>query len=126
MTRAEGKGQRAKEREKDKGQRGASGTPTLRAPPTRYAFVGAVFAAVLVVAFVWWRRAPAFAIGADANRNVLLVTIDTLRGDALGSYGGKAVTPNLDGLAAHGARFTFAHAHAVVTLASHASMMTGQ
>jgi len=56
---------------------------------------------------------------------VLLVTIDTLRADALGSYGGRVATPNLDRLAAGGARFTFAHAHAVTTLPSHASLFTG-
>ena len=56
---------------------------------------------------------------------MLLVTIDTLRADALGSYGGPAATPNLDRLAAAGARFEFAHAHAVVTLPSHASILTG-
>src|SRR6476469_1056505 len=40
--------------------------------------------------------------------------------------GGRGITPNLDRLAARGARFTFAHAHAVVTLVSHASMLTGR
>ncbi|MEO6223787.1 MAG: sulfatase-like hydrolase/transferase, partial [Vicinamibacterales bacterium] len=40
--------------------------------------------------------------------------------------GGAAATPNLDALAAHGARFTFAHAHAVVTLPSHTSILTGR
>ena len=60
-----------------------------------------------------------------AGQNVLLVTIDTLRADALGSYGGPAATPALDRLAAEGVRFDFAHAHAVVTLASHASILTG-
>ena len=38
----------------------------------------------------------------------------------------RAATPNLDRLAAHGARFTFAHAHAVLTLPSHASILTGR
>jgi arylsulfatase A-like enzyme/Tfp pilus assembly protein PilF len=67
-----------------------------------------------------------FTVAPNPNRNVLLVTIDTLRADALGSYGGRAATPNLDRLAAHGARFAFAHAHAVVTLVSHASLLTGR
>src|SRR3954452_7080480 len=66
------------------------------------------------------------AIVPNPDRNVLLVTIDTLRADALGSYGGRASTPNLDALASHGARFAFAHAHAVVTLVSHASILTGR
>ena len=71
-------------------------------------------------------RTPAFTIDVNPDRNVLLVTIDTLRADALGAYGGRAATPNLDRLAAHGARFTFAHAHAVVTLSSHATILTGR
>lgn len=66
-----------------------------------------------------------FAVAPNPDRNILLVTIDTLRADALGSYGGRAATPNLDRLAARGARFEFAHAHAVVTLVSHASILTG-
>lgn len=67
-----------------------------------------------------------FSVASNPDRNILLVTIDTLRADALGSYGGRATTPNLDALAAHGARFTFAHSHAVVTLVSHASILTGR
>ena len=60
-----------------------------------------------------------------ANQNVVLITIDTLRADALGCYGGPAATPALDRLAADGVRFDFAHAHAVTTLTSHASILTG-
>lgn len=80
----------------------------------------------LAAAVIWWRRPPVFSLSANAERNILLVTIDTLRADALGAYGGRASTPNLDGLAAQGARFTFAHAHSVVTLPSHTTLMTGQ
>jgi arylsulfatase A-like enzyme/Tfp pilus assembly protein PilF len=61
-----------------------------------------------------------------SDQNVLLITIDTLRADALGCYGGQAATPALDALAAAGERFTFAHAHAVTTLPAHASVLTGQ
>ena len=64
-------------------------------------------------------------ISQASDRNVLLITIDTLRGDALGCDGGPARTPNLDSLAAGGIRFSFAHAQAVVTLPSHASILTG-
>ena len=73
-----------------------------------------------------WPRDRAFIIEPNADQNVLLVTIDTLRADALSSYGGRAQTPNLDRLASGGARFTFAHAHAVVTLPSHTSILTGR
>ena len=75
---------------------------------------------------VWWTtRETGFAIAPDADRNVLLITIDTLRVDAISAYGGRAGTPRLDALAARGARFTFAHGHAVVTLPSHTSLLTG-
>lgn len=87
-------------------------------------------AAAAVLAGGWWlvnrsrNSFPAFA--RDPNQNVLIITIDTLRGDALGSYGGRARTPNLDRLAADGVRFSFAHSHAVVTLPSHTSILTGR
>jgi arylsulfatase A-like enzyme/Tfp pilus assembly protein PilF len=68
---------------------------------------------------------PAADLRAIPGQNVLLITIDTLRGDALGCYGGPARTPALDALAAGGVRFDAAHAHAVTTLASHASILTG-
>ena len=74
----------------------------------------------------WWLRTPGFVVRVNPDRNILLVTIDTLRADALGSYGGRASTPNLDRLAARGARFDFAHAHAVTTLPSHATILTGR
>ncbi len=73
-----------------------------------------------------WRRPAAFTLTPQANQNVLLITIDTLRADVLSGDGGAAATPHLDALAAHGARFTFAHAHSVLTLPSHASILTGE
>ncbi len=91
-----------------------------------------VLAGTLVVvalggaAWCWRGRFNAFTLTPDPQQNVLLVTIDTLRADALSSYGGQARTPNLDRLASHGARFTFAHAHAVTTLPSHTSILTGR
>jgi tetratricopeptide (TPR) repeat protein len=58
---------------------------------------------------------------------VLLITIDTLRADALGVYGrGRAETPSIDRLANAGVRFDRARAHAVVTLPSHASILSGR
>jgi arylsulfatase A-like enzyme/tetratricopeptide (TPR) repeat protein len=70
-------------------------------------------------------RAPA-DLTQLADRNVLLVTIDTLRADALGVDGGPARTPNIDALASGGLHFTFAHAQAVLTLPSHATILTGR
>ncbi len=67
------------------------------------------------------RGAPG-AAGAD----VILVTIDTLRYDAVGFDGNRRVeTPLLDRLAAGGRVFTDAHAHNVVTLPSHTNILTG-
>ena len=63
----------------------------------------------------------------EAGLNVLLITIDTLRADAVGAYGQPGgITPSIDGLAAAGARFTNARAHNVVTLPSHANIMSGR
>ncbi len=59
--------------------------------------------------------------------NVLLITIDTLRYDSLGFNGNEQVTsPNLDRLAKSGWVFDRAYAHNVVTLPSHANILTGQ
>jgi arylsulfatase A-like enzyme/Flp pilus assembly protein TadD len=91
-------------------------------------WIAAILMLVAVTAYWFWPRAqPMFReVTRGANQNVLLITIDTLRADALGSYGGRAATANLDSLARDGMRFTFAHAHAVMTLPSHASIMTGR
>src|SRR6266852_311714 len=80
---------------------------------------------VTALAAVGCFRTPIADLRPVAGQNVLLITIDTLRADALGSYGGPASTPALDRLAGEGVRFDFAHAHAVVTLTSHASILTG-
>ena len=58
---------------------------------------------------------------------MLLVTVDTLRADAVG-FGGSALadTPTLDRLAAGGRAYERAHAHNVVTLPSHANILTGR
>ncbi len=94
--------------------------------PVRLVLVGLVLAAATGLAVA--PRRPVHGAGPvipPADRNVLLITIDTLRADALGLAGGAAETPNLDALARSGVAFDFAHAHAVVTLPSHASILTG-
>jgi arylsulfatase A-like enzyme len=58
--------------------------------------------------------------------DVLLVSLDTTRADALSCYGGgDGTTPNLDRLAAAGVRFAWALASAPSTLSSHATVFTG-
>jgi arylsulfatase A-like enzyme len=60
-------------------------------------------------------------------RNLLLVTIDTLRADRLGVYGSKDVaTPRLDRIAAEGALAEQAMAHVPLTRPSHVTIFTGR
>ena len=62
---------------------------------------------------------------ADAP-DIVLITIDCLRIDALGTYGGpKGLTPVMDGLAAEGVVFERPWAAMATTQTSHATMMTG-
>lgn len=64
--------------------------------------------------------------GPPAPRNVLLLSVDTLRADHLGSYGyDRPTSPFLDELALRGVRFENVVAQSSWTLPSHASMLTG-
>lgn len=88
----------------------------------------AAASALAVIVALWWgwpAGDAALTIVRSPDQNVLVVTIDTLRADALGSYGGRAATPGLDALAADGIQYDFAHAHAVITLPSHVSIFSG-
>ena len=61
-----------------------------------------------------------------APRNLVLISIDTLRADRLGSYGHAAAqTPHLDGLARAGMRFSQATTVVPLTLPAHSSLLTG-
>ncbi|MGZ8711521.1 MAG: sulfatase, partial [Thermoanaerobaculia bacterium] len=61
-----------------------------------------------------------------ASSDIVIVTIDTWRADAAGFAGNANVeTPFLDSLAARGVVFANAHAQNVVTLPSHANILTG-
>ena len=61
-----------------------------------------------------------------AGPNVVVVSIDTLRADALGCYGGPPeASPTLDRLAAEGVLFEQAISTSTWTLPAHASMLTG-
>lgn len=57
--------------------------------------------------------------------DLVLVTLDTTRRDAIGAYGGPP-TPTLDALAAEGIRFDRATTVAPLTLPAHASLLTGR
>jgi len=80
---------------------------------------------VLLTASLLPWAAPAFAAPVGGP-NVVLITIDTLRADHIGCYGyGQIRTPNIDALAADGARFERAYTPVPVTLPSHTVMFTG-
>ncbi len=71
----------------------------------------------------------------DPRPPIVLVVIESLRTDAVASYGsdassplprdGRSATPHLDALAAGGERHAFAFADSPETVASHASLFTG-
>ncbi len=89
--------------------------------PRTFAATAALAGLLLVAA-----APPAKAPARPAGRDVVLITIDTLRADAPGFAGNRrSQTPVLDRLAAQGRVFTDAHAHNVVTLPSHTNILTG-
>ena len=81
-----------------------------------------LLAAALLVAFLLVPRKATPPV----PRSIVLVTIDTLRADHLGSYGyPRPSSPFLDRLAREGVVFENAHSSAVQTSAAHASIFTG-
>ncbi len=69
---------------------------------------------------------PATARVLDPRPDLILVSIDTLRADRLGTYGhDRDTSPNLDALARAGIQFEHAYSTAPWTLVSHLSMLTG-
>ncbi len=96
------------------------------APPWRrqWPVALAVIAALIVGAFLFARRSS--SLPRNPKLSVLLISIDTLRADALGVYGNRKVaTPWIDRLANDGVRFDAARAHNVVTFPSHANILSG-
>lgn len=82
--------------------------------------------ALVVLAAAGCRRDAGEVVTYD-RPNVVLVTLDTVRPDRLGSYGhDRPTSPNLDRLAREAARFTHAFAQSSFTPASHASLLTSR
>jgi arylsulfatase A-like enzyme len=70
--------------------------------------------------------ARGMTVGCARGFNLVLITLDTTRADALGCYGARAAsTPNLDALAARGIRFAQAITSVPLTAPSHSSILTG-
>ncbi|MBL8841509.1 MAG: sulfatase [Planctomycetes bacterium] len=69
---------------------------------------------------------PAAAVPPASRRNVVIVTLDTTRRDALGFCGrSPSITPQMDALAAESAVFRDAYTVTPLTLPAHASLLTG-
>lgn len=80
-------------------------------------------AVAAAVALVW---AVACTPQRVADRNLVLITLDTTRADRLGCYGSRIVqTPNLDRIAERGTVFDHALAVAPITGPSHVSILSG-
>ena len=113
-----------------RGQASRSETPPPARARTHRGRIVAGLATIAALAglAVLASRAPRPAlVKRDPGLSVLVVSVDTLRADALGCYGRRdAQTPWIDRLAAEGVRFETARAHNVVTLPSHANLLSGQ
>jgi arylsulfatase A-like enzyme len=78
--------------------------------------------AASILGAVWWGWPQAVPV----PRNVVVISLDTTRADALGAWGHPdAHTPSLDALAAESIRFARAYTTSPTTLASHTSLFTG-
>jgi hypothetical protein len=109
-----------------KGQAKDDPAPAARSRRGVVALVAGIAGAAAIAAAVLWPRLPG-SVRRERGLDVLLITIDTLRADALGCYGNTAVeTPWIDHLAAGGVRFEQVHAQNVVTLPSHANILSGR
>lgn len=89
------------------------------------AVVGVLGLALLSASVPQYRVVPALKPG-PGSPNLVLITIDTLRRDHLGVYGGPVPTPNLDRLGLEGAIFDAGVTPLPETAPSHASMLTGR
>ena len=106
-------------------QAAAALTPQARRVGPRLAVWGAGL--LVLTLLLGWYAQTSRTIRRESGLDVLLVTIDTLRADALGAYGNPAGTsPWIDRLAEAGVRFEQAHAHNVLTLPSHVNIFAGR
>jgi arylsulfatase A-like enzyme len=75
--------------------------------------------------FSYWANPVLYKKG-EKTRNVILISVDTLRADHLGCYGySKKTSPNIDALAEDSALFYNVYASSPWTLPSHISLLTG-
>jgi arylsulfatase A-like enzyme/Tfp pilus assembly protein PilF len=88
--------------------------------------LGAALIVIIGGAILAGRFAVARLFPASGARNLLLVSLDTVRADRLGCYQyAAAQTPQIDQLAKSGLRFEQATTVVPLTLPAHSSLMTG-
>jgi arylsulfatase A-like enzyme len=81
---------------------------------------------LLALAALWCAGCGSHETQAPRPRNLILISLDTLRADHLGCYGyPEETSPHIDELARQGVLFEQASAPSPWTLPSHASMLTG-
>jgi choline-sulfatase len=102
--------------------------PRTRGRTARWIAVGVLGAGLLIACWIivvgpiaGWR-----VLGPARARNLVLVSLDTVRADHLGCYHyAAAQTPRIDQLAASGLRFEQASTVVPLTLPAHSSLLTG-
>lgn len=99
--------------------------PSLGRARTWLAVQAALLAAAALVPRARVPEAPVAGGESDARPNVLLVTVDTLRADRVGAWGGRVRTPAIDRLAAEGVQFLDAVSPVPLTCPAHASILSG-
>ncbi len=103
---------------------GPPGSASRRRQRRVLVILGLVAVAVIGAALLGWRFARE---SSPVTGPILLVSIDPLRADRLGVYGGGGpATPHLDQLAGDGVVFTRASTHSASSLPAHLSLLTGQ
>jgi arylsulfatase A-like enzyme/Flp pilus assembly protein TadD len=112
----------ARKKNRDESEKAAA-PPALPKSRKNAAVAALAVVALTALALFWFQSR---GVKRDPKLSILLITVDTLRADALGAYGGKAETPWIDRLAREGVRFETAHSHNVVTFPSHANILSGQ
>ncbi len=95
---------------------GDAGKPSLGATPEGGSAANASLTATL---------GGTGALRPSSPASMVLISIDTLRSDHVGAYGGEVATPHVDALAASGVLFERAYSHVPMTLPSHLSLLTG-
>lgn len=99
-----------------------------RTPPRRR--LAPLVLALALAAVVAWLGLRACAPGGAVPRTIVLVTIDTLRRDAVGAHTGTlpdepTFTPRYDDLARRGLRFDDARTPVPLTLPAHTTLLSG-